>query len=104
MHTIKQQRLTAQNNTIQLLRDSRENSVGSQEGSMGSSLNNIEINNAFSMGLVSEKAKHREWKDFVKFIKEDPQTMLNLVSQAEPSTSKVKTIKPNVSFFSPKSS
>jgi hypothetical protein len=71
MHTIKQQRLSAQNNTIQLLRDSRENSVGSQQESTGS-LNNIEINNAFSMGLVSEKAKNREWKDFVKFIKEDP--------------------------------
>lgn len=56
------------------------------------------------MGLVSEKAKNREWKDFVKFIKEDPQTMLSLVSQAEPSISKVKQIKPNVSFFSPKSS
>ena len=103
MHTIKQQRLSAQNNTIQLLRDSRENSVGSQQESTGS-LNNIEINNAFSMGLVSEKAKNREWKDFVKFIKEDPYTMLSLVSQAEPSTSKVKNIKPNVSFFSPKSS
>lgn len=71
MHTIKQQRLSAQNNTIKLLRDSRENSVGSQQESTGS-LNNIEINNAFSMGLVSEKAKNREWKDFVKFIKEDP--------------------------------
>lgn len=71
MHTIKKQRLSAQNNTIQLLRDSRENSVGSQQESTGS-LNNIEINNAFSMGLVSEKAKNREWKDFVKFIKEDP--------------------------------
>ena len=71
MHTIKQQRLSAQNNTIQLLRDSRENSVGSQQESTGS-LNNIEINNAFSMGLVSEKAKNREWKDFVNFIKEDP--------------------------------
>ena len=79
--------------------------MGSQEnGSMGSELNNIEINNAFSMGMVSEKAKNREWKDFVKFIKEDPQTMLSLVSQAEPSTTKVKSIKPNVSFFSPKSS
>ena len=62
MHTIKQQRLSAQNNTIQLLRDSRENSVGSQQESTGS-LNNIEINNAFSMGLVSEKAKNREWKE-----------------------------------------
>jgi hypothetical protein len=32
------------------------------------------------MGIVSEKAKRREWSDFVNFIKEEPQTMLSLVS------------------------
>jgi predicted HAD superfamily hydrolase len=58
------------------------------------------------MGLISDKAKHREWRDFVNFVKEDPQTLLSIVSNAEPVEKK--TIKNNAQnnnsyFFSPKS-
>jgi hypothetical protein len=57
------------------------------------------------MGQISSKAKHHEWRDFVNFVKQDPQTLLSIVSNAEPIEKK--SLKPVINqeynFFSPKS-